>query len=106
MAILVWARKARRLAPAGALAVAVTAGLAAAGASQPVYAAASVNPVTKVTEKGKLPPGLRFVANKNGTAVITGKPAPADRGKQYMIQLTANNGVSPAAAQRFTIQVT
>jgi DNA-binding beta-propeller fold protein YncE len=63
-------------------------------------------PAAKVTEQGKLPPGLRFVANKNGTAVITGKPAAADRGKQYVIRLTANNSVSPAAAQRFTIQVT
>jgi large repetitive protein len=63
-------------------------------------------PAAKVTERGKLPPGLRFVADKNGTAVITGKPGAADRGKQYVIRLTASNGVSPAAAQRFTIKVT
>jgi DNA-binding beta-propeller fold protein YncE len=39
MVITAWERKARRLAPAGALAVALTAGLAAAGASQPANAA-------------------------------------------------------------------
>lgn len=33
-------------------------------------------------------------------------PLPADRGKQHVIQLTAINGVSPAASRRFTIQIT
>jgi DNA-binding beta-propeller fold protein YncE len=41
MAITAWAGKARRLVPAGALAVALTAGLATAGASQAAHAAAS-----------------------------------------------------------------
>jgi large repetitive protein len=63
-------------------------------------------PAAKVTESGKLPPGLRFVAKQNGTAVITGKPAASDRGRRYVIRLTANNGVIPAATQRFTIRVT
>jgi YVTN family beta-propeller protein len=63
------------------------------------------SPTAKVTEKGALPPGLRFVAGHNGTAVITGKPANSDRGKQYVIRLSASNGVSPEAAQRLTIKV-
>ncbi len=41
MAITVWAGKARRIAPAGAVAMALTACLAAAGASQPANAAAA-----------------------------------------------------------------
>jgi hypothetical protein len=63
-------------------------------------------PTAKVTERGTLPPGLRFVAGHNGTAVIIGKPATSDRGKQYVIRLTASNGVSPQASQRLTIRVT
>lgn len=63
-------------------------------------------PAVTVTESGKLPRGLRFVAEHNGTAAITGKPARSDRGKRYVIRLTASNGVAPAATQRFTIRIT
>jgi YVTN family beta-propeller protein len=75
MAIIVWARKARWLASAGSLVVALTAGLAAAGASQPASAAAtsislggvgwgvSVDPVTDTAYVSVVPyPGTPYVA--------------------------------------------
>lgn len=53
-------------------------------------------PVATVTEHGALPPGVRFTANKNGTATIGGIAAKAARGRSYLIRLTARNGVERA----------
>ncbi|HEX8008947.1 MAG TPA: hypothetical protein VF482_21260 [Trebonia sp.] len=52
-----------------------------------------------------LPPGVKFTAVKNGTATITGTPAGSARGKTYVLQFTARNGVGKAAVQRFTLRV-
>ncbi len=64
-------------------------------------------PVPSVTEAGKLPPGLRFTAGANGTAVIAGTPAASAKGKAkaYAITLTARDGAGHAATQRFTLTV-
>ena len=62
-------------------------------------------PVAAVTERGTLPSGLRFTALRNGEAIITGTPAASARGKTYMLSLTARNGVSPVATQRFALYV-
>jgi YVTN family beta-propeller protein len=62
-------------------------------------------PTASVTERGGLPPGLRFTAGKNGTATISGTPARSARGKTYVIWLTARNAVGPAATQRFSLRV-
>jgi predicted outer membrane repeat protein len=58
---------------------------------------------TTVTEKGKLPAGLRFVPGPNGTAMITGKPA-ANTGGQYPITLIASNGAAQVT-QAYTLTV-
>jgi DNA-binding beta-propeller fold protein YncE len=62
-------------------------------------------PVATVTESGSLPPGVKFTAAKNGTATITGTPAGSARGKTYVLQFTARNGVGKASVQRFTLRV-
>jgi YVTN family beta-propeller protein len=62
-------------------------------------------PVATVTESGSLPPGVKFTAAKNGTATITGTPAGSARGKTYVLQFTARNGVGKATVQRFTLRV-
>lgn len=63
-------------------------------------------PVASLTEKGALPGGVHFTATANGTASITGTPARSTRGKTYVLQLTARNGIGAAATQRFTLKVT
>lgn len=62
-------------------------------------------PASRITEKGALPPGVRFGAERNGTAVIAGTPAASARGRTFMIRITASNGVGQPAVQRFTITV-
>jgi DNA-binding beta-propeller fold protein YncE len=62
-------------------------------------------PVAIMTEHGTLPPGVRFTANKNGTATISGVAAKAARGRSYLIRLTARNGVGASATQWFTLRV-
>jgi large repetitive protein len=62
-------------------------------------------PAAQVTEKGKLPRGLRFVALANGTATISGRPAKTDRRRTYVIWLRGSNGVGSSAVQRFTLRL-
>jgi hypothetical protein len=62
-------------------------------------------PVATEPEHGALPPGVRFTANKNGTATISGIAAKAARGRSYLIRLTARNGVGASAAEWFTLRV-
>ncbi len=62
-------------------------------------------PTPTLTEKGKLPKGLKFAASKTGTATISGRPAAADKGHTTKITVTATNGVGKHATQTFTIKV-
>jgi parallel beta-helix repeat protein len=61
-------------------------------------------PATKtLTETGKLPVGVSFIAGTNGTAKLTGKPATSSGGI-YALTLTASNG-SVHTHQAFTLLV-
>ena len=62
-------------------------------------------PTPAITEAGKLPPGVKFTAGKNGTATIAGTPAASAKGKTYIIQLTATSKAG-SATQKFTLKVT
>jgi YVTN family beta-propeller protein len=62
-------------------------------------------PAPRLTERGRLPRGIRFRTGRDGTAVLTGDPAAADKGKTYVITLIAGNGVSPSARQTFRLTV-
>jgi hypothetical protein len=61
-------------------------------------------PPARLTEKGRLPRGITFVDNGNGTATLAGTP----RGptNNYDLKLRATNGVNPAATQTFHLLVT
>jgi hypothetical protein len=60
-------------------------------------------PAPALTESGPLPAGLSFTDHGNGTATITGTPAPGTRGR-YPITVTATNH-SGTARQTFTLKV-
>jgi large repetitive protein len=62
-------------------------------------------PVAALSERGRLPAGLRFTARTNGTALLAGRPARADRGKTYVITVIARNGVGAAVHQTFRLKV-
>lgn len=53
---------------------------------------------------GGLPSGVTFTNNGNGTATLAGTPAAGTQGT-YALSLTATNGVSPNAAQSFTLTI-
>jgi DNA-binding beta-propeller fold protein YncE len=61
-------------------------------------------PTPTITEAGKLPPGVKFTAGKNGTAIV-GTPAASAKGRTYIIYLTATNKAG-SASQKFTLKVT
>jgi hypothetical protein len=52
-----------------------------------------------------LPGTVSFIDNGDGTATISGTPANGDAGT-YTLCLKADNGVSPAATQQFTLVIT
>jgi len=60
-------------------------------------------PAPALTQSGPLPAGLSFTDQGNGTAAITGTPAPGTRGR-YLITVTATNQ-SGAAQQTFTLKI-
>ena len=64
-------------------------------------------PVPKITESGKLPGGIKFVDNGDGTATLFGRPG---NGLgvlgDYALTFTASNGVLPNATQNFTLTIT
>jgi large repetitive protein len=62
-------------------------------------------PAPRLSERGHLPKGVRFTARSNGTAVLTGDAARADKGKTYTITIFARNGVGPAIRQTFRLTV-
>jgi hypothetical protein len=61
-------------------------------------------PTAALSEAGPLPSGVSFHDNGNGTAALSGTPAPGSAGT-YPIALKAANGVSPSASQSFTLVV-
>jgi YVTN family beta-propeller protein len=63
-------------------------------------------PAVTVTERGRLPRGLRFATGRNGTAVISGRAARSARGKRYVIKLIAGNAVRNGVTQRLTLRIT
>lgn len=61
-------------------------------------------PNAKLSESGSLPGGITFTDKGNGTATLSGKAAAAAAGS-YPITITASNGISPVATQKFTLKV-
>ncbi len=61
-------------------------------------------PTPALSETGALPPGVSFVDNADGTAALSGTPG-AGAGGVYSLTITATNGQSPAASQRFVLIV-
>ncbi|MGD0069876.1 MAG: IPT/TIG domain-containing protein, partial [Streptosporangiaceae bacterium] len=59
-------------------------------------------PAPKLTETGPLPAGVTFTDNGDGTATIG---ATANAASVTTFQITASNGVSPAATQSYTLTV-
>jgi hypothetical protein len=62
------------------------------------------NPTATITLAGKLPGGVTFVDNHNGTATLSGTPN-AGTANTYTLTFTAANGVAPNATQTFTLTV-
>jgi len=65
---------------------------------------ATGSPTPSLTESGNLPAGVSFHDNGNGTATLSGTPAPGTGGT-YPLILTASNGVGAPATQNFTLTV-
>jgi hypothetical protein len=61
-------------------------------------------PAMDISESGKLPSGVSFTNNDNGTATISGTPKTGTKGA-YPLTITASNGVAPNATQSFTLYV-
>jgi len=64
----------------------------------------SAYPVAKLSESGHLPRGIRFRARGDGTAVLTGNPVRADRGKTYILFFTAR-GFGHPVRQQFRLKI-
>jgi large repetitive protein len=63
-------------------------------------------PAATLSERGRLPAGIRFRATGDGTATLAGRATRADRGKTYLITVIARNGVGAAVRQAFRLKVT
>ena len=78
------------------------------GAEQSFTVVSTGNPAATLSESGTLPSGVKFIANGNGTATISGTPAsssaPAGSSKTYPVTLTASNA-SGSVTQHFTLTV-
>lgn len=61
------------------------------------------DPAISITA-GSLPTGVTLVDNEDGTATISGTPA-AGTGGQYVVTISATNGVGSTATQTFTLTV-
>ena len=64
----------------------------------------NTQPKTTLICTGSLPGGLTFVPNNNGTATLSGTPAPGSQGI-YSLTITGTNGFPPDAVQMFTLTV-
>ena len=65
---------------------------------------ATGTPVATLTVTGALPAGVTFADNGDGTATLSGAPAPGTAA-DYSLTLTAANGAGPDAGQVFTLHV-
>ena len=61
-------------------------------------------PTPHLVASGRLPGGMSFTANDNGTATVAGTPSSGSAGA-YTLDVTASNGVSPSATQSFVLTV-
>ena len=61
-------------------------------------------PNCALSEKGALPSGVTFTDNGDGTAALSGTPAP-DSGGPYPFTITATNGAGPDVTQSFALTV-
>ncbi|MHB1783837.1 MAG: putative Ig domain-containing protein [Acidimicrobiales bacterium] len=61
-------------------------------------------PTPHLVASGRLPGGMSFTANDNGTATVAGTPSSGSAGT-YTLDVTASNGVSPSATQSLVISV-
>ena len=61
-------------------------------------------PIPTISKIGGLPSGVTFSDNGHGTATLAGTPAAGTSG-DYVIEITASNGVLPNATQDFTLTV-
>ncbi len=64
----------------------------------------SARPTPSLAESGAMPAGVSFIDNGDGTATLSGTPAPGSAGT-YDLRITAANGVPPAAVQSFVLAV-
>ena len=93
--------------PASPAAPAVNSGSSASftvGAQGSFSVLTTGNPTASIAESGALPSGVSFTDNGDGTATLAGTPASGTSGS-YPLTITAANGVSPNATQRFTLTV-
>lgn len=65
---------------------------------------ASGVPAPTLSEMGRIPTGLTFTNNGNGTATLSGTPAAGAAGT-FPITITASNGLGAAATQGFLLTV-
>jgi hypothetical protein len=65
---------------------------------------ATGTPTPALTESGALPSGVNFKDNGNGSATLSGTPAPGTTGT-YALTIAASNGVGTPANQSFTLTV-
>jgi hypothetical protein len=61
-------------------------------------------PTPAISESGSLPSGVTFFDDGDGTATLSGTPAPGTAGV-YSLTITADNGIDPEAQQTFTLNV-
>ena len=65
------------------------------------------SPTPAITQSGKLPGGIKFVDNGDGTASLSGRPGNGlGQTGDYVLPLTAWNGVGSPATQNFTLTIT
>ncbi|MHB1430867.1 MAG: putative Ig domain-containing protein [Streptosporangiaceae bacterium] len=60
-------------------------------------------PPAQLTESGKLPAGIVFRPGHHGTATISGTAFRRDRGRTFLVTITARNGAGGVAHQRLAI---
>ncbi|MHB1593921.1 MAG: putative Ig domain-containing protein [Streptosporangiaceae bacterium] len=62
-------------------------------------------PVPRLAERGPLPRGLAFRTEPGGYAAIVGQPFRSDKGKRYLITITASNRIGHPVTRKITIVV-
>lgn len=69
-----------------------------------IKATGNPTPTMRSDSSPPLPSGIKFTDNKDGTATLSGTPAPGSHG-DYTLSVTAQNGVAPDAVQQFKVTV-